>query len=154
MIPEPGVKTPTTDANRPLRICVLGLGGGGFHREVQTIIKDVARPLELILVFSGPGTGGGIRTWETAHSVRSVQLVRSPSLMGDSPIKKFSHTIRNVLHAFRILREEQPDLILVVSSARPSPSGWPARSWEHPYGSWNPSRGSTIPVARGDGSSV
>jgi hypothetical protein len=58
---------------RPLRVCVVGLGGGGFHWEAQRIIQFVKRPFELILVFSGPS--GGLIYWNSKDSVKASYVV-------------------------------------------------------------------------------
>jgi len=109
----------------PLRVCVLGLGGGGFHYESQEILNNVHRPLDLILIFSGPG--GGIRRWESRHPVRSSYMVRSPSLSDDSVFSLFYYGCVNFVRALQILIAERPDLVFVVGSAQAIPFGLAAK---------------------------
>ena len=110
---------------RPLRICVLGLGGGGFHWEAQRIISSVSRPLELVLVYAGPA--GGLDYWMTDDVVAAKHIVRSPSLTGDSAVHKIVGVIVNIFRAFRILRSEKPDITLAVGTAQAVPFGIAAR---------------------------
>jgi len=103
----------------PLRVCVLGLGGGGFHWEVQKIIQQVKRPLELVLVYAGPE--GGLIYWNSKDQVRSQYVVRSPSLTGDGFVAKALGSARNVREALRILRIEKPDVVLAAGTAQALP---------------------------------
>jgi UDP-N-acetylglucosamine:LPS N-acetylglucosamine transferase len=109
----------------PLRVCVIGLGGGGFHWEAQRIIQFVKRPLDLILVFSGPK--GGLIYWNSKDAVKASYVLRSPSLTGDSLLIKLSRSVKNVWQAFRIISVEQPDIILAIGSAQAIPFGFAAR---------------------------
>lgn len=117
-------------SGRPLRVCVLGLGGGGFHMESQRIINGVRRPLELVLVFAGPA--GGIRRWESYHPVKSVYLLRSPALIGDRFWHKLYHGVVNLKRAFQILIADQPDVILAVGTAQALPFGLAGRCLGQP----------------------
>jgi UDP-N-acetylglucosamine:LPS N-acetylglucosamine transferase len=123
--PREGSATAETGSCQPLRICLLGLGGGGFHWEVQRIIKAVRRPLELILIYAGPN--GGIVYWDSKDSVRSSYIVRSPALTGDGPISKVIGVARNLVMATNILAKERPDAILAVGTAQAIPFGIAAR---------------------------
>lgn len=114
----------------PLRVCVLGLGGGGFHYECQQILNSVCRPLELVLVFSGPG--GGVRRWESPHVVRSMYHLRSPSLMGDNILATLYYGCVNVVRALQILIAEQPDLVFAVGSAQAVPFGLAGKLLQRP----------------------
>jgi UDP-N-acetylglucosamine:LPS N-acetylglucosamine transferase len=108
-----------TRSGRPLRICILGLGGGGFHWEAQRIIAAVQRPLELILIYAGPG--GGLNYWKTNDPIVSRYVVRSPSLMGDTAARKALGLVANFFHALRILHTERPDITLAVGTAQAIP---------------------------------
>lgn len=114
-----------SDLGHNLRICVIGLGGGGFHWEVQRIIQFVKRPLELVLVFSGPN--GGLIYWNSKDSVKASYALRSPSLTGDSLTVKFLRAVENVWHALRIISVEQPDVVVAVGTAQAIPFGIAAR---------------------------
>lgn len=109
----------------PLRVCVVGLGGGGFHWEAQKIIQFVQRPLELILVFAGPH--GGLIYWNSKGSVRACYALSSPSLAGDNLARKCFRLLYNGLQALRIVANEQPDVILAVGTAQAVPFGIAAR---------------------------
>jgi UDP-N-acetylglucosamine:LPS N-acetylglucosamine transferase len=113
-----------------LRVCVLGLGGGGFHYECQQILNSVRRPLELVLVFSGPG--GGVRRWDSWHVVRSIYILRSPSLMGDGILSNLYYGCVNFVRALQILIAEQPDVVFVVGSAQAVPFGLAGRLIQRP----------------------
>jgi UDP-N-acetylglucosamine:LPS N-acetylglucosamine transferase len=118
----PEVPSPSTSAAAgatPLCVCVLGLGGGGFHFEVQKIIQQVKRPLELVLVYAGPE--GGLIYWNSKDVVRAKYIVRSPSLTGDGLFAKAIGSLRNVREAFRILRAEKPDVVLGAGTAQALP---------------------------------
>lgn len=111
---------------RPLKVCVLGLGGGGFHWEAQRILRAVSRPIEVVLVFSGPG--GGLKYWQAEETkVVASYVVRSPSLSGDGPVRKLAGTLANVWQALRILRRERPDVVIAVGTAQAVPFGVAAR---------------------------
>jgi UDP-N-acetylglucosamine:LPS N-acetylglucosamine transferase len=111
--------------SRPLRVCVIGLGGGGFHWEAQKIVQAVRRPLELVLVYAGPK--GGLIYWESKDAIRSRYMVRSPSLTGDGPLARIWILVSNLWHAWRILRKEKPDLVLAAGTAQAVPFAVAAR---------------------------
>jgi UDP-N-acetylglucosamine:LPS N-acetylglucosamine transferase len=100
---------------------LLGLGGGGFHWEVQRIIKAVRRPLDLILIYAGPN--GGIIYWDSKDSVSSSYVVRSPALTGDGWLTEVIGVARNLVMAIRILAKDRPDAILAVGTAQAVPFG-------------------------------
>ena len=104
---------------QPLRVCVIGLGGGGFHWEAQKIIQLVKRPLELILVFAGPK--GGLIYWTSKDLIRASYILPSPSLMGDNLPRKCFRLLYNGFQALLIVINEQPDVILAVGSAQAIP---------------------------------
>lgn len=106
-------------ARRPLRICVLGLGGGGFQGECQLILRQVQRPLELILIFAGPD--GGVRSWQGTHPVSAIYFLRSPSLMGDTLGRSLFYGCVNLIRAAEILVADQPDLVLATGTAQAIP---------------------------------
>lgn len=110
---------------RRIRVCVIGLGGGGFHWEAQKVIGAVRRPMELVLVYAGPG--GGLIYWDNEDQVRSTYVARSPSLTGDRLPDKLLGVIQNVLQACRILLKEHPDVVLAVGTAQAVPFGIAAR---------------------------
>ncbi len=109
----------------PLRVCVVGLGGGGFHWEAQRIIQAIRRPLELVLVYGGPD--GGIMYWHTDDPVKSRYLLRSPTLTGDSRLGSMLRTLWSVWKAGAILRRERPDVILAVGTSQAVPFALAAR---------------------------
>jgi UDP-N-acetylglucosamine:LPS N-acetylglucosamine transferase len=113
-----------------LRVCVVGLGGGGFHWEAQRIIQAVQRPLELVLVYGGPD--GGIVHWDSDDHIASSYIVRSPSLTGDSRWGQLLRTSLNLWHAVRILAKEGPDIVLAVGTAQALPFALAARLLNQP----------------------
>jgi UDP-N-acetylglucosamine:LPS N-acetylglucosamine transferase len=115
----PGPFSITYNSRRPLRVCLLGLGGGGFHLEILKLVQHTERPLELILIFAGPA--GGIINWGTEDVIRSSYVVRSPSLTGDSTAARVARFAGNLWLALRILLAERPDLILAVGTAQAVP---------------------------------
>lgn len=113
-----------------LRVCVIGLGGGGFHWEVQKIIRAVKRPLELVLVFAGPN--GGIIYWDSDDYVKTRYTVRSPSLTGDSLPANVLRFIHNFWQALKIIFKEQPNVVLAVGTAQAIPFAIAARILHKP----------------------
>lgn len=111
---------------RSLRICVLGLGGGGFHWEAQCIIDAVQRPLDLVLIYAGPA--GGLSYWNTTDPIVARYIVRSPSLSGDGAVRKVLRVFGNIIQAILILRKEKPDITLAVGTAQAVPFGVAARA--------------------------
>lgn len=110
----------------PLRVCVIGLGGGGFHWEAQRIVQAVRRPLELVLVFAGPA--GGLVYWDSKDAIKSRHIVRSPSLMGDGLPAKALGLLHNLRLAFAILSAERPAVVLAVGTAQAVPFAIAARA--------------------------
>lgn len=106
-------------AANALSICVIGLGGGGYHAEAERILSAVNRPLNLILIFAGPD--GGILKWSGKQRIVSSYKVRSPMLIGDSYLRGFFGMINNFYQALKILSIHQPDLILGVGSIQSLP---------------------------------
>jgi UDP-N-acetylglucosamine:LPS N-acetylglucosamine transferase len=113
------------DSGAPLCVCVVGLGGGGFHWEAQRIIQAAQRPLELVLVYGGPN--GGIVYWHSDDQVRSRYVLRSPTLTGDSRLGSLLRTIQTAWKAVGILRKERPDVILAVGTSQAVPFALAAR---------------------------
>lgn len=109
----------------PLRVCVVGLGGGGFHWEAERAIQFVKRPLELVLVFAGPS--GGLIYWNSKDSVKASYVLRSPSLTGDGLLVKLIRSVQNFWQALRVITVEQPDIVLAVGTAQALPFGMAAR---------------------------
>ena len=110
---------------KPLRVCVIGLGGGGFHWEVERILQAVGRPLELVLIYAGPK--GGLQYWKTDDKIIATHIVRSPSLTGDQRLKKATQVLVTVWQAFAVLRKDPVDVILSVGTAQAVPFGIAAR---------------------------
>ena len=110
---------------KPLRVCVIGLGGGGFHWEAERIIRAVGRPLELVLIYAGPN--GGLQYWKTDDKIIATLIVRSPSLTGDQRLRKAMHVLVTVWQAFSVLRKYPIDVILSVGTAQAVPFGIAAR---------------------------
>jgi len=109
----------------PLRVCVIGLGGGGFHWEVERIIKAVGRPLELVLIYAGPK--GGLQYWKTDDKIIATHIVRSPSLTGDQPFRKAMNVLVTIWQAMAILAKHPIDVILSVGTAQAVPFGIAAK---------------------------
>jgi UDP-N-acetylglucosamine:LPS N-acetylglucosamine transferase len=115
----------TAATAQPLRVCIIGLGGGGFHWQAQRIIRAVQRPLELVLVFAGPG--GGLQYWNSNGVIRSQYIVRSPSIIGDGFAARGRAFLGSVWSAVRILRRERPDVVLAAGTAQAIPFAFAAR---------------------------
>lgn len=128
MNPAP-VSAPATSlepaATARLKVCVIGLGGGGFHWEAQKVIQNVRRPLDLVLVYAGPG--GGLMYWHSKDEVVAKYIVRSPALTGDNYPKKAARLLHNLWQAISILAQEKPDVVLSVGTAQAVPFGIAAR---------------------------
>ena len=125
---QPRVATsarPTREQQRPLRVCLLGLGGGGFHLESRRIINSIRRSVELVLVFSGPR--GGIKLWESPHPVRATYHLRSPSLKGDRFWHKLYYVLVNLVQSIQVLIVDKPDVLLAVGTAQAIPFGIAAK---------------------------
>jgi UDP-N-acetylglucosamine:LPS N-acetylglucosamine transferase len=109
-----------------MRVCIMGLGGGGFQSEVEVALKSLSDDAELILIYGGPN--GGILRWaSTKKNIVAAYKVRSPALMGDSPITKVKLFFHNLWAAIRILREENVDLVLAVGTVQFIPFAIAAR---------------------------
>jgi UDP-N-acetylglucosamine:LPS N-acetylglucosamine transferase len=104
---------------RKLCVCILGLGGGGFHAEAQMLIRSLKRPLELVLVYAGPH--GATRKWSSKDVVRRSYFVKAPTHISRSALSEAFGAVSNVFQAFRILRREKPDLVLAVGTSQSIP---------------------------------
>jgi UDP-N-acetylglucosamine:LPS N-acetylglucosamine transferase len=107
------------------QICIVGLGGGGFHGEAELIISNLTTEPDLVLIFAGPN--GGIKEWRTKGNIVGEYVVESPTLIGTS---KFSSVLRlhaNFWAALRILRKEDIGLVLGVGTSQFIPFALAAR---------------------------
>lgn len=115
-----------SDTNaRPLRVCVLGLGGGGFHLEAEHLLDRIAVPLELVLVYAIDSQVD--RTWGGRESVASVFVVRSPAMRGDGLGRRIASLSAAFWRAFWILLSTRPQCILAVGTAHALPFGGAGR---------------------------
>src|SRR4051794_19141681 len=64
------------------RVCVLGLGGGGFHFQTKRLLRFLEGDLDLVLVYGIHSQPMGV--WSSPFPVHRAYVVRSPALYGDS----------------------------------------------------------------------
>jgi hypothetical protein len=104
-----------------LRICVLGLGGGGFQYEAQSIIGSLNLPPELILIYSGPK--GGLIFWNVKGIIRKSYIIESPALSLNSAFRRLHNFVINIFYAIRIIIVDKPSIIMAVGTGQAIPFG-------------------------------
>lgn len=107
------------------KICIVGLGGGGFHGESELIVSRLDVPPELVLIYSGPK--GGIKEWRTQGRITAEYVVESPTLIGTSTLSSVSRLIKNFFAALLIIKKEQIALVIGVGTSQIIPFGAAAR---------------------------
>jgi UDP-N-acetylglucosamine:LPS N-acetylglucosamine transferase len=109
----------------PIRLCVLGLGGGGFHLEAERLIRQLTIPVELVLVFTIASQVEA--TWAVDLPVVNVFVVRSPALRQDSRLAKARAFAAAAWRAWWIFTVTRPDCVLAVGTAQAIPFGLAGR---------------------------
>lgn len=107
------------------RICVIGVGGGGFHYAVERLVSHMRGDIELVLVYTIRSQAR--HNWASHAPVRRAFVVRSPSLSGDSPLASVWWTLVAFCRALAILWTTEPDCVLAVGTALAVPFGAAAR---------------------------
>jgi UDP-N-acetylglucosamine:LPS N-acetylglucosamine transferase len=107
------------------RLCVLGLGGGGFHWEAERLVGLLTGNLELVLVYAIASQTEA--NWDSSFPIDRAYVVRSPSMYKDSFWKQVSGMFLGTWRAFWILLASRPDAILAVGTAQAVPFGLAAR---------------------------
>ena len=105
----------------PLRVCVLSLGGGGHHFEVERLLSSLAGNMELVLVYVIATQVDG--NWSSPFPVRRAFVVRSPSLKGDGIWSQLWRLPLTILQALWVLAAARPDCIVAVGTAQAVPFG-------------------------------
>lgn len=105
----------------PVRVCVLGVGGGGFHFEVEYLTDRIDIPLELVLVYAIDSHVD--RTWGGTKPVSAVFVVRSPAMRDDRWGRRVWSLSTAIWRALWILVSTRPDCILAVGTAQAVPFG-------------------------------
>jgi UDP-N-acetylglucosamine:LPS N-acetylglucosamine transferase len=109
----------------PLRVCVLGLGGGGHHFQIERLFSALGGNLELVLVYVIDTQVDA--NWASPAPVRRVFVVRSPLLKGDSLVSQAWRLPLAVARAFVVLAAARPDCMVAVGTAQAIPfacAGW------------------------------
>ena len=111
---------------RPLRrVCVLGLGGGGFHFAAERLIAQMPETLEFVLVYSIDTQTRA--NWPRAGIPHRAFVVRSPALLQDPWSRRFRSLVAACWRALAILVATRPDCVLAVGTAQAVPFGIAAR---------------------------
>lgn len=100
---------------------MLGLGGGGFHLEMERLLARMSGNLELVLVYTIESQTTG--NWNSPFPVHRVFVVRSPALYQDSRWKQAWAMLTGVWRALWILLACQPDCIIALGTAQVVPFG-------------------------------
>ncbi len=107
------------------RICIVGLGGGGFHGEAEQAMMKVSSDAELILIYSGPD--GGILRWLTPHTIKAAYKIHSPLLIGESKVRLLYRLPANFLAALKIISLHKVDIVIGVGTIQILPFALAAR---------------------------
>lgn len=108
-----------------LCVCVVGLGGGGFHAESELILSQVNSELDCVLVFSGPN--GGILRWNVTGEPKASYKVISPLLMGEGYWRLIYRLPLNFILAMYILIAQRVDVVFGVGTIQFIPFALAAR---------------------------
>ena len=109
----------------PKRVCIVGLGGGGFHGEAEQVISLISQDTELVLIFSGPD--GGILRWLTSHKICASYKVHSPQLIGEGKWRLLYRIPTNFIAAMKIIAEHDVDLVIGVGTIQILPFAFAAK---------------------------
>jgi UDP-N-acetylglucosamine:LPS N-acetylglucosamine transferase len=115
----------TDETGAPKRVCVLGLGGGGFHLAAERILAGMHCALELVLVYTSDTQT--TENWSSPFPVVQAFVVRSPSLHRDSLWRRAWTMAAALWCAFWVLLACEPDCLLAVGTAQAVPFGLAAR---------------------------
>lgn len=113
--------------NKPSRkrVCVLGVGGGGFHFEVEYLLSHIENDLELITVYS---ISSQVRSnWRSRFPVRRAFAMHGVGLRGDRWYKQVYLCTANLFRAFFLLLATRPDCVLAIGTAQAVPFGLAGR---------------------------
>lgn len=126
------------ETSRPAkRLCILGLGSGGHHSQIERLTRGLPADWEFVLLYVIDSQVEG--TWnrlplsqygKAANKTRplaGVYVVRSPSLMGDSRFRKWCLTVFGFFKGLGVLLATRPDALVAVGSAQAVPVGLAAR---------------------------
>jgi len=109
----------------PRRILLLGLGGGGFHFEIEHLVSQMPADLELVLVYSIHTQVHG--NWRSPARAHRAFVVRSPALFEDSWPRRVRASLAACWRALGILLATRPDCVLGVGTAQAVPFAIVAR---------------------------
>ena len=107
------------------RICVVGLGAGGFHYALERLIGEMPGDFDLVLVYAMRSQAQ--HNWRSGAPVHRAYAVRSPSVTGDWWLTSMWWSLVAFWRALAILVTTQPDCLLSVGSALAVPFGAAAR---------------------------
>lgn len=107
------------------RICVIGIGGGGFHYAVERVVSQMSGDVDLVLVYSIASQCR--HNWRSPAPVRRAFVVRSPALTGDSWLRTVYLCLAALWRALGILIATRPDCVLAVGTSLAVPFGAAAR---------------------------
>ncbi len=111
--------------DRPRRILVLGLGGGGFHFEMEHLVSQLPADLELVLVYAIHTQVHG--NWHSPARPHRAFVVRSPTLFHDGWPRRLWSLAAACWRAAGILLATRPDCVLAVGTAQAVPFALGAR---------------------------
>ena len=107
------------------RICVLGLGGGGFHFSIERLVSQMPADFQLILVYVIHTQARG--NWHSPSRPHRAFVVRSPTLFHDSWPRRVRSFVAACWRAAGILLATRPDCVLAVGTAQAVPFALVAR---------------------------
>lgn len=118
--------TTVPQSSRRKRVVVLGLGGGGFHFQMERLFSSLNGDLELVLVYVLPCLAKKIK-WHSRFPVVGIYTIRPPSMYGDWELAKLVRMPVATWRAFWLLVAHKPDCVITVASALAIPFGVAAR---------------------------
>jgi UDP-N-acetylglucosamine:LPS N-acetylglucosamine transferase len=117
--------TQPIDSGVRKRVCILGLGGGGFHLETERLLAQGGADIELVLVYTIRAQSSA--NWGSPFPVHRAFVVRSPGLNLDNRLLRGWNFLLSLWFALWILLASRPDCIVAVGTAQAIPFGAIAR---------------------------
>lgn len=113
------------DHDGAIRVCVLGLGGGGHHFQIEKLFSAIDGKIELTLVYV---VDSQVDTnWSSPFPVHRAFVVRSPSLLRDHWGAQIWRTPLAIGRSLAVLLSDRPDCIVAIGTAHAIPFGIAAK---------------------------
>ena len=100
-------------------MCVLGLGGGGFHFEAEYLLSTMGGDIDLVLIYAIDSQVDG--NWRSPFPVHRAFAFRSPGLWRDTVLHRIKLILHGIWTAGCVLVATETDCILAVGSAQAFP---------------------------------